>query len=108
MLRFKKLREDYNDAIRHLIITSEILKNIICSNKKLKILYENGKYTDIPQIDIDSNIEEIQNIQDIIDNILENIENQIFDYIVEPEPEFDIWVDLNQNISSIFNFDEEE
>ena len=44
MLRFKKIREDYNDAIRHLTITSEILKNIIYSNKKLKILYENGKY----------------------------------------------------------------
>ena len=105
MLILSELKKEYANSIEYLINASLALNKIIQLEKRLQFLSYNSKDLIISAENIKSNKRELEIMQNAIEVFIERIENQLLSYITENTEEIETWVDVNENLSYIFELE---
>ena len=102
MIILSELKKEYNTTIECLTKASFALKTAIHLGKRLQFLSYNLKDFAIraEKIKIDSS--ELETMQKTIDNYIDKLDEKLFSYITDDVEEVEAWVDMNMNLSYIF------
>ena len=108
MTILSKLKNEYEESIKHLMNAALSLNKIINLGKRLNFILANTK-KEIRKLEaFENNNDVLENILKVLEDYIEQLELHLLNLIDDEILDVDIWLEEGINLASIFRKDMEE
>ena len=108
MTILSKLKNEYEESIKHLMNAALYLNKIINLGKRLNFILANTK-KEIRKLEaFENNNDVLENILKVLEDYIEQLELHLLNLIDDEILDVDIWLEEGINLASIFRKDMEE